>query len=91
MTAFFGTGQAIFREGRRTVAEYEDTLRRLLRGTFEDLSEAERHERTEQIIRASALAAMAPGAAPRPPLEMAGRAGRGMAKRTRQGRMGSLR
>ena len=70
MTAFFGTGQAIFRKGRRTVAEYEDTLRRLLRGTFEDLSEAERRERTEQIIRASALAAMALGATPVPLLEM---------------------
>ena len=70
MTAFFASGQAIFSKGRRTVAEYEDTLRRLLRGTFEDLSEAERRERTEQIIRASALAAMALGATPVPLLEM---------------------
>ena len=43
--------------------EYEDTLRRLVRGDFEDLSPQERREKVEQVLRASAGAAMATGSA----------------------------
>jgi uncharacterized protein (DUF697 family) len=50
--------------------DFEDTLRRLLRGDFADLSEAQRRERVEQIVGLSAMAAMAMAAAPVPFLEL---------------------
>lgn len=49
---------------------HEDTLRRLLKGDFSDLPPGERRAKTEQIIKASAFAAMALGATPLPLLEM---------------------
>ncbi len=52
------------------MTDYEDTLRRLLKGNFADLSPQERQERSDQIIRLSATAAMALGAAPLPFLEL---------------------
>lgn len=59
---------AMLREG--LWRDYEDTLRRLLRGDFADLSEAQRRERAEQVIRLSAVAAMAMAAAPVPLLDL---------------------
>ncbi len=53
-----------------TVKGYEETLKRLFRQGFEDLSPEEREAAVEQIIRAGAVAAMALGAAPVPLLEM---------------------
>lgn len=50
--------------------DFEDTLRRLLRGDFADLSEAQRRERVEQIVGLSAMAAMAMAATPVPFLEL---------------------
>jgi uncharacterized protein (DUF697 family) len=50
--------------------DFEDTLRRLLRGDFADLSEGERRERVEQVIGLSAMAAMAMAATPVPFLEL---------------------
>jgi uncharacterized protein (DUF697 family) len=50
--------------------DFRDTLRRLLRGNFADLSESERRERVEQIIGLSAMAAMAVAATPVPFLEL---------------------
>jgi len=50
--------------------DFEDTLRRLLRGGFADLSEAERRERVEQIVGLSSMAAMAMAATPVPFLEL---------------------
>ncbi len=49
---------------------YEDTLKRLVSGDFSDLSPEEREKKTEQIIQASAVAAMAMAAVPLPLLEM---------------------
>lgn len=49
---------------------YEDTLRRLLKGDFADLPPGERKAKVEQIIKTSAVAAMAMGAVPVPLLEM---------------------
>jgi uncharacterized protein (DUF697 family) len=50
--------------------DFDDTLRRLLRGDFADLSEGERRDRVEQIIGLSAMAAMAMAATPVPFLEL---------------------
>lgn len=50
--------------------DYEDTLRRLVRGDFADLTLQERREKVEQVLRASAGAAMATGSAPVPFLEL---------------------
>ena len=50
--------------------DHEDTLRRLLRGNFKGLSSAERSDKVEQIIGASAMAAMAMASAPVPFLEL---------------------
>lgn len=50
--------------------DYEDTLRRLMKGEFEDLSPEERREKVEQVISLSAMAAMATAAAPVPFLEL---------------------
>ena len=51
------------------IRAYEDTLKRLLKGDFKDLSPEERQHRVEQIIQAGATTAMALGAAPIPFLE----------------------
>ena len=57
--------------GREPVfRDYEDTLRRLLKGEFEDLSPEARREKVEQVISLSAMAAMATAAAPVPFLEL---------------------
>ena len=57
--------------GREPVSrDYEDTLRRLLKGEFEDLSPEARREKVEQVISLSAMAAMATAAAPVPFLEL---------------------
>ncbi len=58
----------LFREA--LLQDFDDTLRRLLRGGFADLSDAERRERVEQISGLSALAAMAMAATPVPFLEL---------------------
>jgi uncharacterized protein (DUF697 family) len=50
--------------------DFDDTLRRLLRGDFADLSEGERRDRVEQVIGLSAMAAMAMAATPVPFLEL---------------------
>jgi len=50
--------------------EYEDTLRRLLGGDFTDLGPEARREKVEQVVRASATAAMATASAPVPFLEL---------------------
>ena len=50
--------------------DYEDTVRRLLKGSFQDLSPAVRREKVEQIIGLSAMAAMATASAPIPFLEL---------------------
>jgi len=50
--------------------DFEDTLRRLLRGSFADLSEGERRDRVEQIVGLSSMAAMAMAATPVPFLEL---------------------
>ena len=50
--------------------DFSDTLRRLLRGDFRDLTEGERRARVEQIIGLSSSAAMAMAAAPIPLLEL---------------------
>ena len=60
----------LLRSGTLDLRAYEDTLSRLLKGSFADLSPEMRKEKTEQIIRASAGAAMAMGATPVPLLEM---------------------
>jgi uncharacterized protein (DUF697 family) len=49
---------------------YDDTVRRLLKGSFSDLGLQARQARIEQIIRASAAAAAALAAAPVPLLEL---------------------
>jgi len=50
--------------------EYEDTIRRLLKGDFADLNRAQKEARVEQIISVSSMAAMATASAPLPFLEM---------------------
>lgn len=50
--------------------DFHDTLRRLLRGGFADLSEIERRDRVEQIIGLSAMASMAMATTPVPFLEL---------------------
>lgn len=50
--------------------DYEDTLRRLLAGSFSGLSPEERRDKAEQVIRLSAMASMAMGATPLPFLEL---------------------
>ncbi len=50
--------------------DYQDTLRRLLREGFDDLSPAERARRADDIVDLSAKAAMAMSAAPVPFLEL---------------------
>jgi uncharacterized protein (DUF697 family) len=60
----------LLRGGVEAARAYEETLKRLLRGGFADLSPAEREQQVEQIIQAAALAAMALGSAPLPLLEM---------------------
>jgi uncharacterized protein (DUF697 family) len=50
--------------------DYEDTLRRLLKGSFRDLSAPQKQERVEQIIATAALASMAMASAPLPLLEL---------------------
>jgi len=50
--------------------DFDDTLRRLLRGNFADLTEADRRDRVEQIIGLSAMAAMAMAATPVPFMEL---------------------
>lgn len=50
--------------------DFDDTLRRLLRGDFHDLTDGERRARVEQIIGLSASASMAMAAAPVPLLEL---------------------
>lgn len=50
--------------------EYQDTLRRLLKGDFEDLGSSEKELRVEQIISLSSTAAMATASVPVPFLEM---------------------
>lgn len=56
-------GEPVFRD-------YEDTLRRLLKGEFEDLSAEARREKVDQIVGLSAMAAMAMATAPIPFLEL---------------------
>ena len=58
----------LFREA--LLQDFDDTMRRLLRGDFADLSDAERRERVEQVIGLSAMAAMAVAATPVPFLEL---------------------
>jgi uncharacterized protein (DUF697 family) len=60
----------LLRDGTLDLKEYQDTLKRLLTGGFADIPPEERKEKTDQIIRASAAAAMAMGATPVPFLEM---------------------
>jgi uncharacterized protein (DUF697 family) len=50
--------------------DFDDTLRRLLRGDFADLSDGERRDRVEQIVGLSSMAAMAMAATPVPFLEL---------------------
>lgn len=50
--------------------DYEDTLRRLLAGSFGGLSPDERREKADQVIRLSAMASLAMGATPIPFLEL---------------------
>lgn len=54
----------------RRPREYEDLLRRLVRGSFADLDAGERARRVEQIVQLSASAAMAAAVAPLPLLEL---------------------
>ena len=54
----------------RAPREYQDTLRRLLKGDFQDLEPDARREKVDQIVQISASAAMALAAAPIPFLDM---------------------
>lgn len=60
----------LLQKGTFDLRPYEDTLRRLLKGDFAGLPPEARREKTDQIIKASAMAAMAMGAVPVPLLEM---------------------
>lgn len=60
----------LLQTGTFDLKTYEDTLRRLLKGDFADLPPEARREKTDQIIKASAMAAMAMSAVPVPLLEM---------------------
>lgn len=60
----------LLKNGSLDLKAYQDTLTRLLKGGFADIPPEERREKTDQIIRASAAAAMAMGATPVPFLEM---------------------
>lgn len=55
---------------RALVSEHENTLRRLLRGGFDDLTLDERRTRAELVIRISARASVALAGAPIPFLEL---------------------
>ena len=54
----------------RAPREYQDTLRRLLKGDFQDLDPDARREKVDQIVQLCASAAMALAAAPIPFLDM---------------------
>ena len=60
----------LLQQGTLDLKAYEDTLKRLLKGDFAELPPGERKAKTEQIIKTSAMAAMALGATPVPLLEM---------------------
>ncbi|MBI3993907.1 MAG: hypothetical protein HY342_11590 [Candidatus Lambdaproteobacteria bacterium] len=55
---------------RASVGAYEDTLRRLLRGSFDELTPRERRERADAVVRVCANASTLLAAAPVPFLEL---------------------
>lgn len=70
MKTFARSGLRLLQRGGISLGDYDDTVRRLLRGGFGDLSPQQREERVEQIIQAAAVASMTMGSVPIPFLEI---------------------